>query len=113
MTGLERIKMFSKSFYSLRLMVVYIVTESENIKPALALNGAPRTISRANKPSTGNGLAYTRKKSDDFEKPQSNSSTSTFGFSPPQHPFFEASFYGQRAPPSALIQVNKHNYQIQ
>ena len=77
------------------------------------MNGAPRNTSRPHKPSTGNGLAYTRKKSDDFEKPQSNSSTSTFGFSPPQHPFFEASFYGQRAPPSALIQVDKFKYRIQ
>ena len=71
---------------------------------------------------TSNGYAYTNQRksiSDDLERANSNqednqkihktSTTSTFGFGPPQNPFFEASFYTQRPPPSALITVNGLN----
>ena len=69
-----------------------------------------------------NGYAYTNPRkslTDDVEKPnitfedskkvQKTSTTSTYGFSPPQNPFFEASFYTQRPPPSALITVFDFN----
>ena len=75
--------------------------------------------------SPTNGYAYTKPRkslTDDFEKPnitkednkkvQKTSTTSTFGFSPPQNPFFEASFYTQRPPPSALIMVITFNCKV-
>ena len=65
-----------------------------------------------------NGYAYTdprKSLTDDVERPnitfedskkvQKTSTTSAYGLSPPQNPFFEASFYTQRPPPSALITV--------
>ena len=69
-----------------------------------------------------NGYAYTdprKSLTDDVEKPnitfedskkvQKTSTTSAYGLSPPQNPFFEASFYTQRPPPSALITVIDFN----
>ena len=58
--------------------------------------------------SPKNGVAYAKNKRSiteyEYENPKKISSTSTFGFSPShQQPFFEASFYGQRPPPSACI----------
>ena len=77
-----------------------------HVKPDATKHTTQSNIKRPHQRKSGNGLSYTKRKTsitDDFEKPQSISSTSTFGFSPPQHPFFEASFYGQRPPPSALV----------
>ena len=90
--------------------------------PVVRENATQRRNMRPPPKPTSNGYAYTNQRksiSDDLERPNSNqgdnqkihktSTTSTFGFSPPQNPFFEASFYTQRPPPSALITVNRLN----
>ena len=84
--------------------------------PIVRENATQRRNMRPSPKPPGNGYAYTNPRksiTEDFEKPNPNfddnkkihktSTTSTFGFSPPQNPFFEASFYTQRPPPSAAI----------
>ena len=61
--------------------------------------------------TSNNGLAYSKQAiaaTDGCGESQNRFSTSTFGFS--QQPYFEPSVWGQRPPPSALIQVTLLTY---
>ena len=93
--------------------------------PVVRENATQRRNMRSPAKPPTNGYAYTKPRkslTDDSEKPNitkednkkvhKTSTTSTFGFSPPQNPFFEASFYTQRPPPSALIMVICFNYKV-